>query len=215
MSYLVRMIQLENWTQPQEAVSDNSMISADAISDLRTTENCISTWYVEDSSDVKTAIQALSSGFRALDSIKIVVLDYNELLRAGFVVDETDGETKIDTYKSLHRDISHLNAGSLPHLARIILQNVWNSNVQSIPRDQVGEWLLDAMIEKKLDFSKLEKNMKTALSSFIDKRIKNGKIDETKIPKEIMDTISKQVSLNSRKTNCKYEAECNRYRKAS
>ena len=217
MSFLVRMIQPENWTQTKDNLEDISMISADSLSDLRTTENCISTWLVKDCSvsEIKKAIQALSSGFRTLDSIKIVVLDYEQLLNAGFTIDETEGDTKIDAYKLLHRDISHLNAGSLPKLAEMILQNIWANNIQDISKDTVGEWLLDAMIDEMLDFSKLEKNMKAALASFIDKRIRKGKIEQSKIPKSILDIISNQVVINSRKTTCQFEPVCERYKKAS
>ena len=211
------MIQPENWTQTKDNLEDISMISADSLSDLRTTENCISTWLVKDCSvsEIKKAIQALSSGFRTLDSIKIVVLDYEQLLNAGFTIDETEGDTKIDAYKLLHRDISHLNAGSLPKLAEMILQNIWANNIQDISKDTVGEWLLDAMIDEMLDFSKLEKNMKAALASFIDKRIRKGKIEQSKIPKSILDIISNQVVINSRKTTCQFEPVCERYKKAS
>ena len=62
MSFLIRMIQSENWTQSKDSVTDISMISADSLGDLRTTENCISTWVIRDTSDseIKKAIQALS-----------------------------------------------------------------------------------------------------------------------------------------------------------
>ena len=208
------MIESVCWKQNEGSLSYNSMISADSLSDLGTEKNCISTWLVQNlsESEIKKAIQALSSGFRTLDCIDIVVLDYKQLLKAGFTIEETEGDTRIDICKSLHRDISHLNAGSLSRLAEFILKNIWDENVRNIPKDKVGEWLFDAMQNNILDFSKLEKNMKTNLASFIDKKIKKNIINKSKIPQDILDIINNQILLNSRQTNCQYEANCEKYK---
>ncbi len=80
----MRMISpMKEWTQEQPDIVEDGMISADAISDLRTDENCISTWYVGEkgAEDIKKGVLALASGFRSLEEIRIVFLDGNFVKR--------------------------------------------------------------------------------------------------------------------------------------
>lgn len=217
MSYLMRMISpMQEWSQESEEVTSNSLISADAISDLKTTDNSISTWYVNNCSedDIRKGILALASGFRSLDMIKVAFLDY-ERISAGFSVENTDGETKIKEYAGLHRDISMLNAGTLQSLAKLILESVWSENIRVIHKEELTVWMLQALNEEKLDFDALDKNMRMALAASINKMVKKNKITKDDIRKEVWDDIERQVNINKKKTNCKFEIDCERYKKAS
>ena len=214
----MRMVgQVKEWIQEPHEVLDDGLISADAISDLRTEDNCISTWYVGDKSteEIKKGVLALTSGFKSLEEIKIVFLDDAILRSAGLTICETDGDTKIKDYVKLHRDIALLNSAKLQKLAKIILENVWEENTQVIPRDTIIKWLLSALNEKLLCFDALEKNVKVAFASSINKMIRQNKVNKEDIDEDVWADIEKQLKKNLLKTNCPFEEQCERYQKIS
>ena len=218
MSYLMRMISpMKEWIQEPPEISDDGMISADAISDLRTTDNCISTWYVGEKSeeDIKKGVLALTSGFRSLEDIKIVFLDDQKLIAAGLTIYETDGDTKIKDYVKLHRDIALLNSSRLQKLAKVIFESIWEENIQIVHRETIICWLLSALNEKKLDFGSLDKNLRQGFAASIDKMVRMKKIIKENIDDEVWESIKQQIEKNSCKTNCKFESECERYKKVS
>lgn len=214
----MRMISpMKEWIQEPYEISDDGMISADAISDLRTTDNCISTWYVGEKSEeeIKKGVLALTSGFRSLEDIKIAFLDDEKLTDAGLTIHETDGDTKIKDYVKLHRDIAFLNSAKLQKLAKVVLESVWEENTQIIHKETITGWLLSALNEKKLGFESLDKNLRQGLAASINKMIRTRKIVKENIDGEVWKSIEQQLEKNSRKTTCKFEGECERYQKVS
>lgn len=214
----MRMISpMKEWIQEPYEISDDGMISADAISDLRTTDNCISTWYVGEKSEeeIKKGVLALTSGFRSLEDIKIAFLDDEKLTDAGLTIHETDGNTKIKDYVKLHRDIAFLNSAKLQKLAKVVLESVWEENTQIIHKETITGWLLSALNEKKLGFESLDKNLRQGLAASINKMIRTRKIVKENIDGEVWKSIEQQLEKNSRKTTCKFEGECERYQKVS
>lgn len=214
----MRMIgSMKEWTQEQHEINDDDdLISADAISDLSSTDNCISTWYVGDGSEeeIQKGVQALTSSFKSLDMVKVVLLDFDEI-DSNFDIDETEGDTKIKEYANLHRDISKLNAGKIKNLAKLILEGVWNEKTKTITKEEVSIYLLQAMNEQKLEFSALNKNMRAALASSIKKLTNTKKIDKNDIPDNVWYEIEQQLIENKKITNCRFEKECERYNKKS
>lgn len=216
MSYLIRMIgQNKEWVQTAKQINNLGSISADAISDLHSTDNCISTWDVNNKNkdDVKKGIQALTSGFRALEDIKIVYLDFDKLITSGFNIIQTNGLTKIKNYEKLHRDISDLNSDKLQNLAKIILEEVWSKNTEIIHKQDIIYYLIEALNDGLLEFNSLEKNVKQELASNINKQLKKGKLKESDFDKKVLDDIKEQIKKQNKKTNCRYEEFCERYNK--
>ena len=214
----MRMISpMKEWIQEPHEIPDDGMISADAISDLRTTDNCISTWYVGGKSEdeIKKGVLALTSGFRSLEDIKIVFLDDEKIASAGLSIYETDGDTKIKEFVKLHRDIALLNSAKLQKLARIILESVWEENTQIIHRETIVLWLLSALNEKKLNFESLDKNLRQSYAACINKMLRTKKITNDNINEDVWLSIEQQIVKNSRKTTCKFENICERYKKVS
>lgn len=74
----------------------NYLIFAVAISNLNTMDNCISAWYVDKGmdEDIKKSVLALASGFRTMNQIKAVLLDYPELEKSGLRIEKSDGNIK-------------------------------------------------------------------------------------------------------------------------
>jgi len=208
---------MKEWTQEPHEISNEGMISADAIGDLKTTENCISTWYVGDKSDeeIKKAVLALTSGFRSLEDVRIAFLEDSKLKAVGLAIHETDGDTKIKEYIRLHRDIALLNSAKLQKLAKVILESIWEENTTTIHRETIVLWLLSALNEKKLEFRSLDKNLRQCFAASINKLIKAKKVAKGDIDTEVWKSIEEQIEKNSRKTTCRFEGECERYKKAS
>lgn len=216
MSYLIRMISpMNEWTQEKDEIINDSFISADAISDLRTTDNCISTWLAENNDEecIKKCVMALVSGFRTLDSMKVVLIDLDKIKNNGLCIKETEGNTKIEEYKNLHRDIYLLNAGKLQILARVILESIWEENILTFSKEKITQWMLQLIDKKLLEFDLLEKNMRVNFASSVNNLIKHKKISKDSIMPETFEKIQNQLLLNKRKTNCKFEMNCERYKK--
>lgn len=206
---------MKEWTQQQDEIINDNQISADAMSDLKTTDNCISTWFMinNDNIELQKCILALTSGFRSLDTVKVVLLDYDKINELGFEVKENVGNTRIAEYGILHRDIANLNFGTLLMLAKNILESVWDNYTKTINKEEITQWLLQSMNEGILEFETLDKNMKASLAASINKMVNKKKIDKMDIEIEIWNAVLKQLSYNKRKTNCKFELECERYLK--
>lgn len=206
---------MKEWTQEPPDIVGDEMISADAISDLRTDENCISTWYVGEKGeeDVQKGVLALASGFRSLEEIRIAFLSDKKICEAGLDIEETDGYTKIEKYKTLHRDIVSLNAGKLQKLAKIVLESVWEKNIETIHKDTIVKWMLDALNKKLLIFGSLDKNMRRGFAASVKKMINTNKIKKESIHEEVWKAIEQQLEANARKTTCPFEGECERYRR--
>lgn len=215
MEYLMRMISpMKVWTQSPSDISSESDISADAISDLSAQDNAISTWSVGTNTpdEKRKGIIALVSAFRALEDIKVVYINKDELIDKGFVLEQTEGDTKIEEYKRLHYDIAQLNAGKLQTLADIVLQNIWNDHVEVIHKDDLAKWLLSALNDNLLAFDSLEKNFKQGLAIRIRKLVNARVIQKEKINGDVLEAINSQLRLSGKSTNCQFEHECGHYR---
>ena len=210
----MRMISpMKAWTQSQSDISSESDISADAISDLGAQDNAISTWSVgaNTADDKKRGILALVSAFRALEDIKVVYINKEDLINKGFVLQQTEGNTKIEEYKRLHYDIAQLNAGKLQALADIVLKNVWADNVEVIHKDDLAKWLLSALNENLLTFDSLEKGFKQGLAGRIRKLVNTNAIQKEDIHADVLNALNSQLRLSGKSTNCQFEFECGRY----
>lgn len=189
-------------------------INAECLSDLRADENCISTWFVGDRSnkDVEKAVAALASGFKALDEISIVFIDEEEIKAEGLSVVNSEGATRVEEYKMLHRDIDALDIKKLSVLAHVILKSIWNNNVKAINAEELSLILLDLIVDGKLELQALDKNFRKSFSAKIKKVINKKKINWDAIPANIKIAFDEQWELNKLRTNCKYEKKCDFYK---
>ena len=208
------MIDLKyRWSQEESEIPSSQWILADTISDLRTEENSISTWYLRDLSleEKKKGVQALTSGFRSLDSIHVVFMDCSIIEKNGLMLNVNEGVTKIEQFKMLHRDIEVMNVVGLQKLAMEIFKCIWSDKTEVFYKEQISRWLLDALNDSLLEFKSLEKGMQQSLAASINNLIKNKKIDKNNIAADVWSAIDIQLRQNKKKTNCQYELECPKY----
>ena len=218
MTYLMRKITPQRWTQEQRDIRGNGDINAVSLSDLCADENAISTWYVGEKTEenIIKAVTALASGFRSLDELNIVLIDDNVIKEAGLNISETEGITKIKEYAHLHRDIDQLNAQQLISLAGIVLNCVWNGEVRAINAEELSLWLLQQINLGKLNFLDLDKNFRVAFSGRIKKLIKKRKINLEELDVDLQEKLQAQWSLNQRGNNiCRNAGNCPNFLRAS
>lgn len=210
----MRKITLPRWIQEPHEVSCAEEINAESLGDLCADENAISTWYVGDKTEeeIKRAVLALASGFRSLDELKIVFLDDDELKNEGLNIKATPGITKVREYANLHRDINQLNAGKLIKLASLVLKQVWREQIQTINAEDLSLWILQIINEGKLEFGDLDKNFKNGFAAKVKKLINKNKICYEELRPELQQSLQNQWDQNKKKTNCKYELMCPKYR---
>lgn len=215
MAYLMRMITPPRWIQEPHEITCMEDINAESLGDLCAEENAISTWCVGDKTEheIKQAVLALASGFRALDEIKVVFLDDEEIRNAGLSITSNAGVTKIKEYAGLHRDIDHLNAGKLVRLADIVLRQVWEEQTQTFYAEDIALWMLQVMEQGKLRFESLDKNFRNGLAGKVKKLINKKRVILEDIDPELQKSLQEQWEQNKKKTNCRYEMECPRYRR--
>lgn len=218
MGYLVRMINSEqNWAQYQYEVPEIDQINADSISELATTDNCVSTWYIDNPENINEAVLALTSGFRNLDSIQLVVFNIEALEQYGLTAKQSEETafTKAEGYKKYHYDIIDLNHRKLGYLAQLIMRTLHNGGIVNIDKMHIVEVLSRAMVADIVDFEELDKNLKAGLAATIMKDLKRK---DSKLTPIINDPIKKklqqQMEKNKRKTNCTYEPLCSHWKNA-
>lgn len=168
MSYLLRKISRKKWDENINAAADE--ISADAVTCCtKTSSNTLSVWYSNnpdfDSEEVKSLIYALASNMVRPDTIDLVWLSQQELLRLGIEIEETEGQSKCESANSFHRDLSKLRHKELGVVGiHIIAQLRHEEFSKRITRPQIIRIMLEAVCEKKVvDFSQLSEKWQCEL----------------------------------------------------
>lgn len=123
MPILVRRINRAKWEQiiNEDDASDSS---ADAITNcLKTTNNDLSVWKIENIEQLDDAIIALITGGQQtkLSTLHYVLINEDVLLANGLDIAETEGDTTIVSLKNTHRDITNLTYTRLGIVKNIVL----------------------------------------------------------------------------------------------
>lgn len=151
MAFFVRKISRNKWPSNMCDIND---LSADAISDLRTTNNTLSIWRVDSEDELEHAILALaaSSKVSRIENMSIVWIDEKELEKYGIKIsDKEPGDTVVDDLKRTHRDICDVTYKSLGDIARIILSEInEKEHVKRITKTEVRNLLVSAYNDKRL-----------------------------------------------------------------
>ncbi|MBS1774732.1 MAG: hypothetical protein JSS64_00440 [Bacteroidetes bacterium] len=123
MPILVRRINRAKWEQiiNEDDASDSS---ADAITNcLKTTNNDLSVWKIENIEQLGDAILALITGGQQtkLSTLHYVLIREDVLLERGLNLAESEGDTRVESLKNNHRDIANLTYNRLGIVKNIIL----------------------------------------------------------------------------------------------
>ncbi|MGL5872037.1 MAG: hypothetical protein ACRC2R_06660 [Xenococcaceae cyanobacterium] len=158
MPLLLRAIRKSKWsTSNNISWLSAQEIQADALGDLKTSNNTLSVWYVEDDkSNLEQVIIALAANRDTISNLDYALFDLNLVEDIGIKIEVNEGATPYESANRWHRDLVELSVTKLVKLAKVILTK---SHKERIP-------------EKKI-------------LSLIRDTVKNGNIDKTKLPPKI------------------------------
>ena len=167
MIYSIRMLgSIQKWTYS----SRNKYVRADPLGDLKTQENKLSLYRVNNEDPKKidnTLIAVLASEKPSgLDKFDYVVLSLQEIRSLGLtIIHSPDGaRTTIKKIKDRHYDITKLYAHDLITFAKLILKKVNRVKAKNtIKRDKVKEFIFEALNNKTIKVQDLNSKIKRDL----------------------------------------------------
>jgi hypothetical protein len=166
MPYLVRRISRAKWDNDNfnYLISDNP--PSDAITScLRTFDNELSTWLINDLEELDKAILCLITGSKQenLNALQLIYFEIDDVTSKGLIIENTLGDTVIEEYRSLHYDIKDLNYNALGSVKDIVLNCLRINNYKIVTKKALKDLLVESVNKTKiLDKSLLnEKLQKT------------------------------------------------------
>lgn len=128
MSYIIRAVDDIKYWNLGKNFDRNKLIEIDAdpIFHLggKTKENELSVFATDNISDIDHIVIAIASMRQEIEKFHCVVVDENELMREGLLIESSEGNTPVYIANKQHRNLTKLKARDLEKLARIFLKNV-------------------------------------------------------------------------------------------
>lgn len=171
MAFYIRKIAIGKWANPIDCVDH---IPADTITaDLRTSQNTLSLWRIDNLDQIEDAFLALATVSKAttIEKIDVAIIDEEELKSVGLNddIDTQDGDTALVEMVKQHRNLSNVNHLKLGCIAQII-------NCAS------------------LSTSRHMRRTKSSMDNLIVTAFQNGRIDVAKLSGELAKIISDMAS---------------------
>lgn len=174
MTFFVRKISKAKWPSEEEIAEtplDTDIIPsvrADALTTcLKTSQNTLSVWAVENSSDeeIEKAILALitNAKLERLNRIQVVYFSKEDVINLGLPLEETDGDTVIESLSKLHNDLIDLNYEKLGKVSQLIISSLRTESVKTYNERKLKEILLKAIENKVVDQNLLHPSLQARL----------------------------------------------------
>lgn len=166
MPYLVRRISRAKWDNDNFNYLINDNPPSDAITScLRTFDNELSTWLINDLEELDKAILCLITGSKQenLNALQLIYFKIDDVTSKGLTIENSLGDTVIEEFRSSHYDIKNLNYTALGSIKDIVLKCLRINNYRIITKKALKDLLLESVNKTKiLDKSLLnEKLQKT------------------------------------------------------
>lgn len=157
MAYLVRKIAMGKW-----CVSDEILpINADAITQcLKTDNNTLSVWRIENESDVSKGVLAMASNNDYLSKIDVVIVDESSLSAGSITIANTPGETPCVDLVGTHRDLAELNVANLAFISESIAAQIRAKKVHTFTASKVKALLREAIAAGTLNADALSESVR-------------------------------------------------------
>ncbi len=166
MPYLVRRISRAKWDNEEFDYLQNNNPPADAITScLRTFNNELSTWFIEDLNQLNQAILCLVTGSKQenLNTLQIIYFELEELKTRGLILENTPGDTVITAYKDMHFDIKNLTYETLGNVKDLVLDCLRNERYKTVTKKTLKDLLIKSINEDGLfDKSLLNEKLQSA-----------------------------------------------------
>ena len=165
---LLRMISsLERWDGRRDVHRLNPTICGDAIADLRTKNNCLSTWLADTDEEKDTAVVALALGRDKADKLCYVILEEQDLKNIEIDISaECKGEARglNEDLLTNHRDLVEMDFEHIGKLANYISPLVRNGQFKVMTKAQVKALLEKFKCNELIDITKVNDSLKTDLN---------------------------------------------------
>ena len=124
MPLLLHTVRQARWLkEPAAEWLRSGDVPADAVSDLRTTDNKLSVWEVaEDRSNLERIVRAIAVGRHEIASTGYIIFDSALLTEVGIDSMREKGATQDATANEWHRDLVQLSGNKLVALTRGVLE---------------------------------------------------------------------------------------------
>ena len=163
MSLLVRKIAQAKWRKSEKGTIDE--LSADAITGcLRTSQNTLSVWRIQDEKKIDEAVLAIASGHKRLETFDVVWLLPEQLGKEGLEIKDSPGLTPIAAFVNNHSDVVNLTYSGLGKIARCILTCLSQKRFKRYNRAEVKKLLMDAINSGILEVANIEPRLAKDLS---------------------------------------------------
>jgi hypothetical protein len=167
MAYLVRKIARGKWSD----FSSLEELSADVITaDLRTQNNTLSVWKIDDESKLDDAILALatSKNVTEIDKMYVVIISEKSLSDMNFSIKNTEkGDTVVEELADTHRDVEGLKYPTLGKFATVILEQLQHEREILKTKKDIENILKNAIYAKRLDTTKLSDKLREKISRLL------------------------------------------------
>jgi hypothetical protein len=160
---LVRKIDKAKWITGSTPIEPLS--SADAITNcLKTKNNTLSVWRIDSETELEEAVLAIVSGQDHLDTIDVVMLDDDYLIKCKIPTKEIEGRTPVEDLKHTHRDLSSLDFWAIGMVAEHIVENIKKDKLKRFTQAKLKKIIKDAIANNRLKLSDLKEDIQKQIN---------------------------------------------------
>ena len=126
MPYYVRAINRENWPEPDDNANVHDLC-ADALNDLKTSENVLSVWYAESKEELNDALLAYLASMDkwiSYEEVEYIAISDEDIRESGIEVKDEPNPTYITDYEYKHRELTGLNYDRIEQIAGIMIKSI-------------------------------------------------------------------------------------------
>lgn len=159
MPFFLRAINRENWPEPEDGATIYDL-DADALNDLKSSENTMSVWCAETEEDLKNAIVAYLASMDKwveVEAVEFIAINSTDIENEGIEYEAVPNFTYIKEYENKHRDLIKLKYGSIEKLANLVIKSINEGRDYIVDRGQIREYFTEVVQENKLSSTDIPK----------------------------------------------------------
>lgn len=145
------------WLQPGE-------LQADTLVDLKTEDNSLSVWRVEDESNLDDLLGALAATCAVLSNLDYAILGEEIVSALGLKMVQTEGNTPHKYVNNWHHELIELSASKVVDLAKAIFTR---GETKRVRPQQILRLITHAVESGQIDPAKLSEGIKAKLRSVV------------------------------------------------
>lgn len=165
MSFLVRMIQLNNWIDDNGSILPIDDVKADGITkDLKSDDNTMSLWEINSLDELREVAASLLTSRDSVHDLFIVAIPKDKLVGKIKFENNNCAETAYKKFKDRHYDLLDMNLGKIRILSELILESLKDdSNIYDFVFLDNKDFLNQLIASGEIVEEELKKKVKKAL----------------------------------------------------